>query len=80
MAKTRGHKASGSNKEADGAGIKARVQTAALELIAVGGWRKLTLDAVARKAGIPLARVHALFPDREAVLEAFLLDRCHATK
>ena len=73
MAKKRGHKTSG-GKNANDAGLEARVIAAALDLIADSGWRKLTLDAVAQKAGAPLAQVRTLFPGREAVLEAFFLD------
>lgn len=56
------------------AGNEARALAAALALIAENGWRKLTMADVARKAAMPPARVRALFPGREAVLEAFFLD------
>ncbi len=74
MAKARGRKASGGGRKAGGAGAEAHVLAVALDLIADGGWRKLTLEAVARKAGVAPARVRALFPGREAVLEAFFLE------
>ena len=73
MAKARGRKTSSGGKKTDGAGLEALVLAAALDLIADGGWRKLTLAAIARKAGVSLAQVRTLFPGRGAVLEAFFL-------
>lgn len=46
----------------------------ALTLIGAQGWRRFGLQALATEAGVPVARVAELFPDRVAVLEA-VVDR-----
>jgi len=48
-----------------------RLLDAALALAARKGWRGLTLNAVAKEAGVPLSRVHAAFPSKWAILDAF---------
>lgn len=68
MAKTRAKRKGGRR---GGAEAEARLVAAALELIAERGWRSLTLEDVAERAGLDLAAVRALFPQRDALLEAF---------
>ena len=48
-----------------------RLLDAALTLAASRGWRALTLSAVAKEAGVPLSRVHGVFPSKWAILDAF---------
>jgi len=48
-----------------------RLLDAALALTARKGWRGLTLNAVAKEAGVPLSRVHAAFPSKWSILDAF---------
>jgi AcrR family transcriptional regulator len=48
-----------------------RLLDAALALVARKGWRALTLNAVAKEAGVPLSRVHGVFPSKWAILDAF---------
>ena len=40
----------------------------AFELIAERGWRRFSFTELARRAGVPLAKVYADLPDRDAVL------------
>lgn len=49
-----------------------RIVTAALELAAEQGWSRTTLAAIAARAGLGLAELHAEFPDRAAIVAAFL--------
>ena len=72
MAKARARK-SGRTKRRPGGeeDASARAVAAALDLIAERGWRSLTLDAVAERAGLDLGAVRTLFPQRGALLEAF---------
>lgn len=51
-----------------------QVIDAALTLAAERGWRGLSLAAIAKAAGLPLANVYATFPSKQAVLEGFLAD------
>lgn len=44
---------------------------AALALAAERGWHDLSLAAIAKAAGLPLADVYAIFPSKQAVLEGF---------
>ena len=44
----------------------------ALALIAGRGWRGFTLAHLAEAAGLPLAEIHARFPDRGALLDALV--------
>lgn len=48
-----------------------RLLDAALALTARKGWRGLTLNAVAKEAGVPLSRVHGVFPSKWTILDAF---------
>lgn len=48
-----------------------RLLDAALGLAARQGWRALTLNAIAKEAGVPLGRVHGVFPSKWAILDAF---------
>ena len=48
-----------------------RLLDAALALAARKGWRGLTLNAVAKEAGVPLSRVHGVFPSKWTILDAF---------
>ncbi|MBV8060692.1 MAG: TetR/AcrR family transcriptional regulator [Alphaproteobacteria bacterium] len=47
-----------------------RVYQAALDLIATEGWTTFSLESVARRLKIPVARVSAFFPDVYAVAQA----------
>jgi AcrR family transcriptional regulator len=44
---------------------------AALALAAEAGWRGLSLAAVARRAGLALADLYAIFPSKQAILDGF---------
>jgi AcrR family transcriptional regulator len=48
-----------------------RIIDAMLALLAAGGWRSVSLAAVAEEAGIPVLRAHRLFPSRTAILCGF---------
>lgn len=48
-----------------------RLLDTALALAARTGWRALTLNAVAKEAGVPLSRVHGVFPSKWAILDGF---------
>ena len=71
MAKTRATRAKRKGRRRGGAKGENRVVAAALDLIAERGWRSLTLDDVAERAGLDVAAVRALYPKRDALLEAF---------
>ncbi len=71
MAKTRATKAKAKGGRRGGTKGKDRVVAAALDLIAERGWRSLTLDDVAKRAGLDAAAVRALYPNRDALLDAF---------
>jgi AcrR family transcriptional regulator len=45
-----------------------RIVDAALALIASGGWRSVSLAAVADEAGLPILQVYRIFPSRTAIL------------
>ncbi len=49
-----------------------RLIDAALALAERRGWRGLALADIAREAGLPLTRVHALAPSKAAILEAHM--------
>lgn len=49
-----------------------RIVDAALALAAAEGWRDVTLSAIAAKAGVDLASVHAEFPVKASILDAWL--------
>jgi ubiquinone biosynthesis protein COQ9 len=52
--------------------LRARVIAAALRIAELdGGWDAVRVHVVAREAGIPLAEVHRVFPDRDAIAEGF---------
>lgn len=68
MAKTRAKKSRGRRRDAK---PEDRAIRAALELIAERGWRGFTLDDMAERAGLALADARALYPSRDAVLDAF---------
>ena len=71
MAKARGARAKSKGRRRSGAKGEDRAIAAALDLIAERGWRTLTLDDVAERAGMDVAVVRALYPKRDALLEAF---------
>ncbi|MEK7246004.1 MAG: helix-turn-helix domain-containing protein, partial [Pseudomonadota bacterium] len=71
MAKTRATKAKRKGGRRGKAKGEDRVIAAALDLIAERGWRSLTLDDVAGRAGMDVAAVRALYPKRDALLDAF---------
>jgi AcrR family transcriptional regulator len=48
-----------------------RIIDAALALIAADGWRRLSLAAIAAKAGLPILRVYRAFGSKQAVLCSF---------
>lgn len=48
-----------------------RLLDAALGLAAREGWRALTLSGLAKEAGVPLSRVHGVFPSKWTILDAF---------
>lgn len=68
MAKARAKKSRGRRRDSTPA---ERALRAALELIAECGWRAFTLDDVAARAGLAPAETRALYPSRNAVLDAF---------
>jgi AcrR family transcriptional regulator len=67
MAEGRGRRAEAGNGSAD----PDQIIDAALRLIATEGWRRLSLAAVARDAGVPILQVYRLFPSRNAILCGF---------
>ena len=71
MAKARATRAKRKSGRRGGAKAEARVVAAALDLIAERGWRSLTIDDVAERAGLDVAAVRALYPKRDALLDAF---------
>jgi AcrR family transcriptional regulator len=48
-----------------------RIIDAMLALVAAGGWRSVSLAAVAEETGMSVLQVHRLFPSRTAILCAF---------
>ena len=48
-----------------------RVLDAAMRLVPENGWAPLTMDQVARAAGLPLPELMVLFPSKQALLTAF---------
>jgi AcrR family transcriptional regulator len=54
------------------ASVVDRIVSATLDLAAEKGWRRATLAAIAERAGLSLAELHAEFPDRAAILGAYL--------
>jgi AcrR family transcriptional regulator len=48
-----------------------RIIDAMLALVAAGGWRGVSLAAVAEETGMSVLQVHRLFPSRTAILCAF---------
>ena len=56
--------------KASDAALAARILEAAMALAAEEGWRALTAEAMAERAGIPVEDVVRLCPDRAAVLKA----------
>jgi AcrR family transcriptional regulator len=48
-----------------------RIIDAMLALLAAGGWRSVSLAAVAEEAGSSVLQVHRLFPSRAAILRGF---------
>ena len=55
-------------KKAD---IPDHVIDTALRLGGEGRWRDLSLAEIAEAAGLPIAKVHAVFPSKQAILNAF---------
>lgn len=49
-----------------------RIIDAALELAAIEGWSGLSLAHVAEAAGLTLAELHAAFPSKSCLLDAFI--------
>lgn len=60
MAESRRRRAEGADPD--------RIIDAMLALVAAEGWRRVSLAAIAEAAGLPVLRVHRLFPSRTAVL------------
>ncbi len=59
----------------DAAGnLRTRIAIAAMELAAVEGWRALRLAQIAEAAGVGLADIHAEFPAKAAILDAFMAE------
>lgn len=56
---------------ADGKDEAGAALEAAMRLAAEKGWRAVTLARVAARAGVPLERLRALHPSRDALLDAF---------
>lgn len=52
--------------------VETRLVDAMLELAESEGWRGLTVAAIARKAGVPLAELHPRYGSRAAILAAFM--------
>src|SRR5215217_6454640 len=48
-----------------------RLIDAALQLIALHGWRRLSMVAIASEAGLPLLSLYRAFPSKAAILCAF---------
>lgn len=71
MAKARSASAKGKGRRRGQAKGEDRAIASALELIAESGWRTLTLEDVARRSGLDVAQVRALYPKRDALLDAF---------
>lgn len=71
MAKPRATKAKDKSRRKGGSKDEDRIVQAALDLIAESGWRTLTLEDVARRANLGVDAVRALFPKRDALLQAF---------
>jgi AcrR family transcriptional regulator len=59
---------SGSGASRAVASDRDRIVDAALALIASGGWRSVSLAAVADEAGLPILQVYRIFPSRTAIL------------
>ncbi|MCM6771905.1 TetR/AcrR family transcriptional regulator [Nocardia sp. CDC159] len=57
----------------DGDEVTARIVAAAYEQMAVVGWRRCTMDDVARRARLGRATVYRKFPTRQALLDAVVL-------
>ncbi|MEW5811057.1 MAG: TetR/AcrR family transcriptional regulator [Actinomycetota bacterium] len=53
---------------------RARIIDAVLELAAITGLRKLSMDEVARRAGLGRATVYTYFPGRDALLSAAITE------
>jgi AcrR family transcriptional regulator len=68
MAKARAKKSRGRRRETK---RDERALRAALDLIAERGWRAFTLDDMAERAGLKRDEARALYPSRNAVLDAF---------
>ena len=49
-----------------------KIMDATLELAAGNPWRKVTLDRIAAKAGMPLDRLHGVFGSRLAIVRAII--------
>lgn len=64
----RSQRAGGGSRDNDGTGDADRILDAALIRIADGGWRRLSLAAVAAEAKLPIGRLYRLFPSRVALL------------
>ena len=54
--------------------LRVRIAISAMELAAIEGWRRLRLTKIAEAAGVGLAEVHAEFPAKAAILEAFMAE------
>jgi AcrR family transcriptional regulator len=56
----------------DGDGVRDRAIDAALKLAAGQGWRKTTLTAIAREAGVPLGALRVAFPSKPAIVDGLI--------
>lgn len=54
--------------------LRARIALAAMDVAAVEGWRSLSLRQIAEAADVGLAELHAEFPAKAAILDAFMTE------
>ncbi|HEV2188452.1 MAG TPA: helix-turn-helix domain-containing protein [Stellaceae bacterium] len=66
-----GRRRARSGGAAPGASDADRIIDAAMTLIASGGWRNLSLAAVAEQTGLTVLQVYRIFPSRTAILCGF---------
>lgn len=59
----------GTRRQAQAAATRERILAAAERLFAAGGYTTVTLDAIAREAGVAIATLYLHFPNRTAIVE-----------
>ena len=57
----------------DTGGVRARIVAAAFDLAATDGWARADLSRIAAAAGVSLADVHAEFPAKAMMIDAFMM-------